>query len=516
MFAPLVFANLRMQEGRRPSIQFEVAPMFSTSGGSEPPTNSSGIFMLHLDNVLQSNAEKDHKAMSKGKKSAAKLAHLLNAHSYEKEGVLSHLDNFRPYLRTGNLIVLVDETFNSAPIHDHSWNLFVRTDFHFRSVALTSTQYLQISSPSLKDGDSIFGATSEPLFEHIEIITGVCIFNGSLLINSISDPKTGKIDVNQLRNAKPTFHEMDYIARSSTAIADVVATTVSRLQEQRSSRRVFIKLDVPSWHYYHSAVKAFTQEDCNAAQALEWISAVDQRRDQIGQVFMGTIEDELQVRGIRDSSNYEINLSSTNNIAALVIKGALQEGKSPSLERILEKMDAEKDGCWRAFYQRVPTSQRPKDLEQLGFLYYVFEVVRPALMEVQTPVTVLLTENKRNGTLPPRKSKTQSRPRRLIISIDDPAERRIYSQAQEVLRKCRQSVSIADAMLVEVYICRKALVNGNMNRARLYHHDPMPEVPMHSNHSSEDVLPLDLVRYLYGSEYAHDLQRRVSHAGLEV
>jgi hypothetical protein len=97
---------------------------------------------------------------------------------------------------------------------------------------------------------------------------------------------------------------------------------------------------------------------------------------------MGTIEDELQVRGIRDSSNYEINLSSTNNIAALVIKGALQEGKSPSLERILEKMDAEKDGCWRAFYQRVPTSQRPKDLEQLGFLYYVFEVVRPALMEV--------------------------------------------------------------------------------------------------------------------------------------
>jgi hypothetical protein len=104
----------------------------------------------------------------------------------------------------------------------------------------------------------------------------------------------------------------------------------------------------------------------------------------------------------------------------------------------------------------------------------------------------------------------------LIISIDDPAERRIYSQAQEVLRKCRQSVSIADAMLVEVYICRKALANGNMNRARLYHHDPMPEVPMHSNHSSEDVLPLDLVRYLYGSEYAHDLQRRVSHAGLEV
>ncbi|KAJ5780435.1 hypothetical protein N7457_005595 [Penicillium paradoxum] len=517
MDIPTTFANLRVQKGRRPWVEFEDIRMYSTKDVNELPNNHIGAFMLPLDSVLadQSNVEKRLRAMSKGRHAAAKSAQLLNFGYREKE-TPSRLNESRSYLRIGSTVLVVDETFNSEAIHTHSWNLFIATEFHFPSTALKSTQYLQISSPTLKYGESLFNKTGEPSFEHIQIISGVCIFNGGLLITSVSDPRSGNIDVDQLSHAEPTFHEMDYISRSSTAIADIVAMTISRIQEQRSSRRLAIKLDIPSWHYYHSAVAVFAQGKCSAIEALKWMDAVDRRHDQIGQVFTESVEHELRKRGINDRSSYEIHTSSRTELAALLIKRSMSEGKEPCVETILEHMDAEQDGCWREFYQRISVTERPKDLRQLGYLYYVFEVVRPALMELHTPTTTLLAESKSNRILTLKKSKATPRPRRLIINIDDPAERRIYSRAQETLRRIRQSADKADSMLVEAYICRKVLVNGNLNRARLYHEDPMPEAVMLSGSDCETIRPLDIVRRLHGTKYAHDLQRRFNKVGFSV
>ncbi|OQE14163.1 hypothetical protein PENFLA_c040G10731 [Penicillium flavigenum] len=132
--------------------------------------------------------------------------------------------------------------------HTHSWNLFIATEFHFPYVAFTSAQYLQISLSTLEYGKALVANIVEPCFEYMEIVSGVCTFNRGLLLDSISDRRSGKMAVGRLMRAKRTFHDMDYIDRSSTAIADVCTMAILRVQEQRSSRRITSKLDFPSWH----------------------------------------------------------------------------------------------------------------------------------------------------------------------------------------------------------------------------------------------------------------------------
>ena len=186
------------------------------------------------------------------------------------------------------------------------------------------------------------------------------------------------------------------------------------------------------------------------------------------------------------------------------------------METILRHFNREEDGCWRRFYDCILTRERPKDLEQLGYIYYVFEVVRPALLEVWNRTTRSLDKRKIKGTLTTNKSKSKSKPRRLILNVDDPAEHRIYSRAQEILRKFRQKVDEAESNLVEVYICRQVLVNRNQDRARLYHQDPIPEAPTSSDPDRETILPVDVVSQLYGSECAHNPKQWFSKAGSHV
>lgn len=55
------------------------------------------------------------------------------------------------------------------------------------------------------------------------------------------------------------------------------------------------------------------------------MDAVDQRYDQIGQVFTESVQHELQTRGIHNSSSYEIHTSSRTNVAAVSIRTAISD-----------------------------------------------------------------------------------------------------------------------------------------------------------------------------------------------
>ncbi len=518
MGSRIAVANILKQEGHRPSIKVENVPLRSVRQ-EKGPNSDIGFYMTSSDCILADNGKVCHKrfrAMSKSRQAATMLAQLLNDQAaikdYEKAEIIGQEQN-QPFTRVGDTVFVLDETFStSQAIDTHSWNLFISTEFHFPSAfsnhGLTSTQHLQISCPNLKFGETLFMENGTPCFDQIDIVSGVCIFNGGILIKSISSPQRGKLDAEYLRHAKPTFHEMDYIARSSSAIADVATMAISRNREQRSGSRVSISLDIPSWHYYGLPVANFAQGLCTATEALDWMDSVDQRHDQIGRVFMESVQHEVGKRGIHDHSGYQIQTSSRTNSVAFSIRKALRNGEVPSMVNVLQSLNDEEDGNWRDFYSCIPLKEMPQDIEALGHLYYVFEVAKPALHKIrdQQPSTIKEEE------------KMKSRNRRLIINIDDPAERRIYSRAQEVLRKLRASSNKADSTLVEVYICRRVVVNGNQTRARLYHHDPMPEAPVHFTGRETDpvqpIMPLDVVRQLYGSYCAQNLQRWFAAVGL--
>ncbi|KAJ0419630.1 hypothetical protein BJY00DRAFT_313779 [Aspergillus carlsbadensis] len=519
-----VIANILKQEGHRPCVKFEDVHLLSTRRGNDMNTGL-GFYVISSNSSPANNDKACHEerfsALSKCRQRVTKLAQLLNAptaigdHGRAEE--IWRADT-RPLMRVRDSTLVMDEAFSSSQAMDTCrWNLFASTEFHFPTTAsssqyLTSTQHMQVSCPALKQGDALFTEDGRQCFDRIDIVSGLCTFNESISMTSLSAPGSGKLDADQLTQAKPTLNEMESIARSSSAIADIAAMAISRIREQHSGLRLRINLDIPSWHYYHSAMNKFAHGLCTATEALGWMDAVDRRHDQIGRVFMESVRYELGRRGIRDHSSYEIRISSKGNAAALLIRKFVSDGEVPSVDNVLQALHDEEDGLWSDFYLHIPLKERPKDFEALGYLYYVFEVAKSALTK---------TSN-RHGSTSGENGKTtpKPRPRQLIISVDDPAERRIYSRAQDVLKKIRASSAETDPMLVEVYLCRRVVVNGNLARARLYYHDPAPEVPtlftLSEGHSdlAEPVMPLDVVRRLYGSDCAQNLQRCFADVGL--
>ena len=167
----------------------------------------------------------------------------------------------------------------------------------------------------------------------------------------------------------------------------------------------------------------------------------------------------------------------------------------------------------------MPAKDRPLKWEDLGYLFYVFEVVKSALVERVAPGT-------RNGGVriaytSALEDSMEVKPRRLVVSVDDAAERRIYSKAQDIVKKIRSSaLDPTSPTLIEVYLCRRVFINGNKYKTHIYNHDTKPELlilSQHSGHGSKEgcsVKPLDVVCQIHGANCAYRLNSLFAEAGL--
>nr|UZP48212.1 EshA [Penicillium shearii] len=511
MSIPTDIANLLIGEDAKLSIHFDKIPLHNDAHHS-----GSKFYMLSTNRALRDHEEKedDLKYLSKGRQGAIRLNQLLNAPHLIKERESTAQNEGKAVMRLGETAMVIDETFDAQPIHSHIWNSFMSIEFRFPQADFTSLQYLQTSWKGLESGDTLYTKEGTPTFEEVSIVSGVCLFNARLLEMSTTCPKSGGVDVDLLKSSTPTYNELDYIARASSAIADVAAMNILRACEQDSGQRLTIKLDIPSWHYFHTVATKFVSKQCSNTEVLQWMDAVDQRHDQIGQTFVEAIRYGLEQRGIHDSTSYGIGMTSRTNTAAILIRTAIEHEEVPSLDAILAALDSEEDGCWKRFYEMIPVKERPSNLDQLGYLYYVYEAIRPSLAERPAPVPLESDQTKKANLS--KKALKKRKPRRLIISVDDSAERRIYSRAQRVLSKIRQCSEKPETYLVESYVCRRFLVNGNEDRARLGRLDPLPDIPVRTGFHHEPMLPLDVVRQLYGNKSALNLQRWLQEAGLSV
>lgn len=510
MSIPTDIANLLIRENAKLSIHFDEIPL-----RSDGPPNGSRFYMISTNRALKDHEEKDEdlRYLAKGRQGAIRLSQLLNAPHVINEKESTAQDEERAAMRLGETTMVVDETFDSQPIHSHIWNSFTAIGFRFPKADFTSLQYLQTSWKGLECGDTLF-TKDGPTFEEVSIVSGVCLFNARLLEMSVTCPRTGGVDFDLLKNSMPTYNELDYIARASSAIADIAAMNILRACEQGSGQRLEIKLDVPSWHYFHTVATKFASKQCSTNEVLQWMNTIDQRHDQIGHTFVEAIRDGLEQRGILDSTSYGISITPRTSTAAVLIRTAIEHEEIPSLHSILAALDSEEDGCWKRFYEMIPTKERPSNLDQLGYLFYVYEAIRLSLVE--GPTLVPPESGKTTKANLSKKALKQRKPRRLIISVDDSAERRIYSRAQRILSKIRQSSEKPETYLVESYVCRRFLINGNEDRARLGRLDPLPDIPVCTGSHHETILPLDVVRQLYGGNSALDLQRWLQEAGLSV
>ena len=212
----LVIANLLKREGCHPRFRFEEVKL---SAACQEQVEDAAIAFYRLNmGPLGYGGELSAsylKAWSKGVNAMALLTKVLNGkvdYDYDTMKKESLATASPPSVESGNTIIVVEETFSDRQIAIHSWNLFLSIQFHFpplgRTPGLLSTQHLQISSPTLRIDDSLFTDQGVLDFDHIELVSGVCIFNGETLRASLSNsPKNAH--ATQLHTIGPTFQMLE-------------------------------------------------------------------------------------------------------------------------------------------------------------------------------------------------------------------------------------------------------------------------------------------------------------------
>jgi hypothetical protein len=410
--------------------------------------------------------------------------------------------------------------------------------FHFPGAKpVVSSQMLHISCPGLQSEDSLFDKDGGSVYGSVTVLTGMCLFTRKILDESVSD---GFLDTRKLLEMQPTLYEVERIAGSSSAIADIAALIFSKY-DGKCHVPLNIILDLPTWHYYQSIEGRLQHRGYKPSEVMDWFEAIMLRSQQLAGVLKSAVLHELERRGVPSTRClYDIQISPGSAIVNEVFREALKHEKLPCLDDILERLNSSQDGSWRQFYSLLPEGDKPQSIKDLSHLFYVFEVVRPALLAgIRTGKQLTPTESAykdsahsggRHHPASGRRcgSKENQIPRPLVIGVDDRSERKIYSKAHSIFLKLPKSPSYpADPTLVQVYTTRRVFVDGNRKGERLYWNDPSPVMPVLSEGKAysdggdagytkyaRELQQMDFIAKLYGAECAANIQLWSKEVGL--
>jgi len=359
------------------------------------------------------------------------------------------------------------------PLGYHAWAtkriaFFVETRFDFPTSLtpasiVSSTQWLHFAGPSSKAALQSLLDTSG--LRSVTILSGICLFSSKAMTTATKDVPI--IDLQHGQCNRATLYELEYIARSTPAIADLAIASRSAAERtdqndgDKACQPPQVCLDIPSFHYYQTIDDLLRSARCGFAEALHWLCAIEKHHQQISHIFRGYLRVELLRRDPSVKSCF-ISVTPGGERIHSSIRESLMMHKLPSLQQAIDDLGAH-EPAWTRFLQFVPDTEKPKDFRSLGHMFYVYQVVRHALGEA-------------SGHEPTQPD--------LLISVEDSAERGVYSRAQKLLKKVRDSTCSALPVLLETYLCPRVFVDNNAHGSELYSHDPYPG-PVYEKHNSE-------------------------------
>ncbi|RHZ63462.1 uncharacterized protein CDV56_108942 [Aspergillus thermomutatus] len=485
-------------------------------------TSSAILGYYHLPHIGSEHSSSDNadeaakytKAFIKGRKVAVKVANLIN------QGKTIHPVPLRV---TGSGLV------GGPPCEGHArliegitW--FEKTQFHHQSLRpegnhSTASHYLHFSTPLAQIIPGAEGRTQPmDVVQDITLISGMCLWASRIIQSSM--PRGQRLDVSRLLSSKITLYEVEYLARAVPVIADLAAALSAN--NPYGPTPLNIRLDIPSFHYYHSLEERLRDGCCTFPEALQWMHAVEKRHHQLSRVFCRLIDHELSRRwvGTPHRRKLDVQVSPLADLVFQLICDSLANSVLPDVDDILQIVQTE-DTTWVRFYSLVPENEKVTDFRALSYLFYVYQVLRPALEQTHVNTT-----------------EGDEATSKLLISVDDAFERRIYSRSQKLLKKLRASLPASAAVphLLEVYLCRRIFINSNETGSNLYLDDPSPEpfvlrlcqglapegkqelVRAQDRHNTRpETIKLDafdVVEGLYGSHIAEVLKDLFAEVGL--
>ncbi|KAI4680278.1 uncharacterized protein J4E84_007926 [Alternaria hordeiaustralica] len=424
------------------------------------PTKILGYFPAQVDGVRRDEIPghpRYKRAVRRGHETARGLGQLIGSAGNKKTKVTV----------TPNGIV------GGYPLVYHEWAtkriaFFVETRFDFPSSLtppslVSSTQWLHFAGLSSKAALQGFLTSS---LRSVTILSGICLFSGKAMTTATKDVPTINLQNEDCNGA--TLYELEYIARSAPAIADLAIA--SRPAAERTDhndgdkvcQQPQICLDIPSFHYYQTIDDLLRSGRCSFAEALRWLCAIETHHHQISHIFRCYLRVELLRRDPSIKSCF-ISVTPGGERILSSIRESLVKRTLPSVRQAIDDLSVH-EPAWTRFLQFVPDEEKPKDFRSLGQMFYVYQVVRHALGEESTQPD-------------------------LLISVEDSAERGVYSRAQKLLKRIRESTCAATPVLLETYLCPRVFVDNNANGDELYSHDPYPG-SVYEKYNSKDHGPV--------------------------
>ena len=332
---------------------------------------------------------------------------------------------------------------------------------------VSSSQWLHFAGPSSKA--AVQGLLT-PGLRNVTILSGICLFSSKAMTTATEDVPVIDLQNGQCNGA--TLYELEYIARSAPAIADLAiasrpaAERTGHNREDKACQPPQICLDIPSFHYYQTVDDLLRSGRCGFAEALHWLRTIETHHQQISHIFRGYLHVELLRRDPSIKSCF-IRVTPGGERILSSIRKSLMMRTLPSVQQAIDDLSVH-GPAWTRFMQFVPDAEKPKDFRSLGQMFYVYQVVRHALGEA-------------SGDEP-----TQPE---LLISVEDSAERGVYSRAQKLLKRIRESACSTSPILLETYLCSRVFVDNNAHRSELYVHDPFP-ASVYERYNSGSEKPL--------------------------
>ncbi|KAK8032674.1 hypothetical protein PG990_002408 [Apiospora arundinis] len=505
----------------------------------------SGVLVQHgsslqgpagLQHVGLAQDQKYQHALTKGLKAVEKLQHFLDGPApMSGDPVVLRCSS----ARSSTLLEITDETITSGPPcagaarEREGITSFHRMKFHLpkhvgcvQDVHETSSQMLHLSCDGLRSEDTLFDRFGRWSRDHVTIVSGMCLFSDKIMRDAVKGD--GKLDVSKLSSQEPTLYELEIIARSSSAIADVASHILGKNPAAKPIP-LEIVLDAPSWHYFQVVHGNLASGHCTPAEALDWLQAVELRCEQVTTVFENSVRHEMGLRGVPAGFYHILTAPGTAGVGTS-IRQALTSGMVPDIADCMDAICEVEGERWAMFYSLIPEKDRPCDFRSLGNLFYIYEVVRPALAAKNGSTAAELEVSGPNAALDDSSSSGHSDildsalhlkvnvERPLIMSIDDRAERKIYSKAQAFIKKIRRAPQIpSHPLLLELYSARRVFINGNTGGDSLYWNDSSSHpLRMNTTAGSPELEAFGVIRNLYGNDCAQNLQRWFLEAGVNA
>lgn len=361
----------------------------------------------------------------------------------------------------------------------------IRSPVPFAETEPDDTQFFNLRSSSLKAKDKITE------FSSVNILSGICLFSqehlGYLHGESASDSDNSETTPIESSDhlvplpidQRPTLYEIESLVRLPNAIADIVSILPASIDAT-------ITLDVPRAQYYAFLLDLYAGGRCSREHIKSWLEIIDKRHDQIAKVFERAVHDALRRRGV-NRNNVRIELSTGLEEVIPYIQKTIEQGNSPSVENLLQEL-LKLDPLFKEYYEHLPQLQHPpQNLVNLCFTSYTYQVLRPVFQRVH--------ESRSSGS---DTQKIHPVNRQLLINIDNPAEWRIYSQAEKMLKGYQKKYSsVINPLLLGIFPSELIFTAENTGRTSLY----LRNVGQYIYDESETrtVSPSDIVEKVYGA-----------------